>query len=287
MAESENNQPEKKISPNRNFVKDCVEYIPFAKPVWNFFIREGKAVRNGWLAFAVIAGFFFWWGHSHAERNVDSKLSGTTNYFSGRIDGLNDELKDAKHDRDHYQEMLAPFQAMAIAKYTNAPMDQRLDLLADGIAKKFTNVVQMIERDRPVIHLEVNGVKIQSYESAKPGSLVQMTPMLLTNRQIQLKVMNDSEVTAEHITISFRGDVESSNVLADQWISSPFGTMPSNWNQWYSKSDNSIPYGDWWAPQTIQISPNFARSNLITEFTVHADRSKNWAYAINFILSNN
>jgi hypothetical protein len=138
MEESDK-PPEEKPTPNQQAVEDLSWDIPFARTIGNFFIREGKAVKNGWLAVAIIAGITFWLTHSLTEVNIDTEISGVTNYFNGEISNLRGQLTDAKQDRDKYQVMLAPFEAMAIAKYTNAPLDQRLDLLANQMGTIQTN----------------------------------------------------------------------------------------------------------------------------------------------------
>jgi hypothetical protein len=142
MAEPEEKPPEKEPSVWKQFLEDLSWDVPFARAFGNLllrlFVAEGKAVRHGWFAFVVFIGVAVWITHSRTEGDIDEKLSGITNYFSGQISGLNNQLsdlkgqlKDARQDRDKYQMMLAPFEAMAIAKYTNAPMDQRLDLLGN------------------------------------------------------------------------------------------------------------------------------------------------------------
>src|SRR4051812_9598285 len=54
-------------SPNRRFVENFLTDIPFATAIWNFFIREGKAVKHGWIAFLFIAIIFGWIGYSLAD----------------------------------------------------------------------------------------------------------------------------------------------------------------------------------------------------------------------------
>jgi hypothetical protein len=177
--------------------------------------------------------------------------------------------------------MLSPFEAFALAKYTNAPIEQRLEMLSATMSL----ITNALASDRPILHLEINGTKIASCESPKLGENLNLVPILLnTNRQIGLHIFNDSEVTAEHITIDFMAPVDSTNILADQWILEP--KNPNGWNQWHSVAADS--YGDIqvWSPQTVVISQGFKQRFLTGEFFIHADRSATWAYAVSFIFQN-
>lgn len=56
MAEPEVKPPEQKLTPNQQAIEDLSWDILFFRTIWNFFVREGKIVKNGWLAIAVIVG---------------------------------------------------------------------------------------------------------------------------------------------------------------------------------------------------------------------------------------
>jgi hypothetical protein len=40
-------------TPNQQAIEDLSWDIPFVRTIGNFFIRDGKAVKNGWLAVAI------------------------------------------------------------------------------------------------------------------------------------------------------------------------------------------------------------------------------------------
>jgi len=127
MVEPEHKPPEQKLSPWKQFLEDLSWDITFVRAFGNLFLgilyEEGKGVKSGWFAFIIFTVIAFWGGFHYSERNIDAKLSGITNYFGGElgkrdadISNLKGQLCDAKQDRDKYQMMLAPFEAMAIAK---------------------------------------------------------------------------------------------------------------------------------------------------------------------------
>jgi hypothetical protein len=310
MAESDDKPPEKKLSPWKQFLEDVSWDIWFFRAFGNLlfglFFEEGKAVKSGWFAFAVFTVIAFWGGCHYSERNIDAKLSGITNYFSGELDKkeadiseLRGELSDAKADRDKNQLMLAPFQAMAIAKYTNAPMDQRLDLLAQGMAA-ITNALGNLHSDIPSFELRVN----DSTNSIMSGSVLALSEA----REIKLWVGNIGNATAENLTIAITAPISSANLNFSGWRPQAgiveLNTMKTlDWlGEWRTVSDQSVAIGDAFeAPPLILskrlTSPSFTvgavnqvfhsvgslRFNLPTnsvlpalpvEIRVYADRSK-------------
>jgi hypothetical protein len=260
MAESDDKPPEQKLTPNQQAIEDLSWDIIFFRTIWNFFVREGEVVKNDWLAIFVIVGIAVWITHSVTKSGIDDTVS-----------NLKGQLTEAKADRDKNQLMLAPFEAMAIAKNTNAPLNQRLDLLVNAM----TAVTNAIASDKPVLHLEINGFKFTSYESPKVGDVMPSTSLLLnTNRQIALFVVNDSTVTAEHITVDFVADIDSSNILADQWVLEP--KVLGGRNHWHSVATDTQGAMGGWTPQTIVISQTFKNRFLNGQFLIHADRSTTW-----------
>ena len=219
--------------------------------------------------------------YSDVIGNLKTEIADTNSYFVGEFNNLKGQLADAKHDRDHYQEMLAPFEAYALAKYTNAPIDERLELYGQTLSV----ITNELAGDRPILHLEINGAKCGNYESPKLGTILQYTPTLVnTNRRIALYIVNDSEVTAEKTSIDFIADIDPTNVLADQWLLEP--KSANGWNHWHLVATDS--YGDvqGWYPQAIIISQHFNQPFLMTQFSIHADRSKTWVYPVSFKFQN-
>jgi hypothetical protein len=275
---------EQKPTLTEQAIEDLSWEIPGARFLLNFFIREGKVVKNGWLAFAVIVGITIWLTHSWTNRDVDSKISTATNYISGelakketKISTLKGELSDAKQDRDKYQLLLAPFEAMAISKYTNAPLDQRLELYSQTLSA----ITNKLESDRPIIHLEINGQKIVGYDSPRVGMTWPAPPFLLNkNRQIAMRIFNDSDVSAEHINISFTAVTDTTNILADQWILEPINNGA---NHWHIVAIDSVDTMATWFPQTVTVSQAFNQPNLEAQIVIHADRSRTRLYPVTFI----
>ncbi len=269
MAEPEK-PAEEKLSPNQQVIEDLSWDIPFGRTIGNFFIREGKAVKNGWLAVAVIVGIAVIITHSRTEGDIDAKLSGLTNYFNGEISNFKGQLADAKQDRDKYQMMLAPFEAMAIVKYTNAPMEQRLTLLSE-----------MLVSIEPELNLEVEGIMLTNitFQLGSP-IMPNITIMIGTNRDIPFKVGNVSESTAEHLTIDFVANIDPTNISADQWTLEPKNSDGEN--HWHLVATDTYGKDETWHTQTIHLKPSWRQNFLLGQIRTHAGRSKTKEYVVLF-----
>lgn len=263
MSELPEKQPEQKPTPNQETVDDLLWEIPFARPIWKFFVREGKAVKNGWVAVAVVVGITVWITYSKTAAGIDARVSGLTNYFNGEISGLKGQLSEAKQDRDKYQMLLAPFEAMAISKYTNAPMDQRLDLLITGMVA-ITNALGSLHTDIPSFELRVN----DSTNLIAGGSVVALS----NAREIRLWVRNIGEATAENLTIAFSAPVSSPDLNFSSWRPQAgivkLNTMEKlDWiGEWRIVSDQSVAIGEAFEAPPLILSKNLPSPS----FTVSA-----------------
>jgi hypothetical protein len=83
-------------SKNRQFLEGCLDNVPFARAVWNFFVSEGKAVKSGWLAFILLGLICGWLGYQLSE--FRSKDIIATNETS--INALQTQLGNAERSRD-------------------------------------------------------------------------------------------------------------------------------------------------------------------------------------------
>ena len=126
-------------SPNKKAVEEAVGELPFGKVIYGFFIREGKAVKQGWLAVLIIGGGLLWFGNEHGSRSADKEVA--------KMQG---ELDDAKRDRDKFQiqmtqaqDALAPWKELANSQYPGEPINKSLNLLlqkVDALQKAMQNV---------------------------------------------------------------------------------------------------------------------------------------------------
>jgi hypothetical protein len=275
--------PEQKPTPTQQAVEDISWDIPFARTILNTFVKEGKAVKSGWLAFAVIAGITFWITHSWTESGVDAKISTATNYLSGElskmgteISNLKGQLTDAKQDRDKYQMMLAPFEAMAIAKYTNAPLDERLDLLANGMMV-ITNAMRGFAK-QAVLELCVND-RTNLISKEWEDKLIEVNNFLIvTNRQIRINLLNLSKFTATHAFVDFVAPIDPTNVIVDGWHQGE--AISTGWNHWRYDVDHSIPSKNGWRISTILILTNFTTDSFFARFDAGADNAETKSYFI-------
>lgn len=108
------------------------------KPLNAWFWTEATAMRKGWELFCFMMAVIIWasihFTHKADNGNFQNQLKAVTDANTD----LQGQLKDAKHDRDHYQEMLAPFEAYAMSKYSGNGADA-LKKLSDDISQMESN----------------------------------------------------------------------------------------------------------------------------------------------------
>jgi uncharacterized membrane-anchored protein YhcB (DUF1043 family) len=142
-----NSQPEPQTpatTPQKQFLHTLIDELPHAKAIQGFIYREGKAVWNGWIVFGIIAAIVAWFAFSKGY-----------DFGAKKLESVQGELKDAKQDRDKYQMMLAPFQAMAMQIYTNVPIDKRLEHLTAQFSSTSSNLLAALDADKPVFELYI------------------------------------------------------------------------------------------------------------------------------------
>ena len=264
--DSENQSQSNPQNHKKKFVEDVLMELPYAKAIRNYFFREGKAFYDGFLVFAILAGLIGWFaalkGYEYGAKNLESTKG---------------ELKDAKQDRDKYQLMLAPFQAMAIQVYTNIPIDKRLDYLAAQFSSVSSNLTATLESQNPSFQLYCNDKLITN------GSVIS----LKNNRTVGLTVRNTSPVTAEHVAMQF---MAPSGLAVSNLIGNPFwqpinAAAVDNVNMeihksdlvsdWEWKANDSIPGYGLKEVNSFDISTNMNWPVIGgAVFKVYADRSK-------------
>jgi len=182
MAEEPEKQPEKTEkagkTPNQQFVEDFVSEFPYAKPILKYIRREGRAIYDGFIVFGIIALIIGWFAFSKGY-----------DYGAKALETTKGELKDAKGDRDKYQLMLAPFQAMAIQVYTNVPLDKRLDYFTSQFLTFKTNLLTDIEAEKPFFDFFINNRLVTN------GSVISVKE----SRQLEINIRNSSEISAENL----------------------------------------------------------------------------------------
>jgi hypothetical protein len=285
MAKPEQEPPDKKTSPWKQFIEDASWDIPGARAFGNLFlaifILEGKAVKNGWIAFFVFTLIAFWGGCHYSERNIDTKLSGITNYFGGilakresDISELKGQLSEVKQERDKYQLMLAPFQAAALKIYTNEPLNQRLDLLATemGNISKQANVIFRINDNE---NLVTTDDPIGTYFTIS-------NRIAITNGQMRLGLINKSKYPAINGFVDFAAGVDSTNLILNDWAQQPAEPGGGHWR--YSV-EKSIPHNHDWHIATIMLSTNFTKGRFWGRFDVGADNSETKTYYVDFFVN--
>jgi hypothetical protein len=256
MSEPSPKPEEPKPTHNQQAWDDFLWEIPFARPIWNYFVREGKAVKNGWVSVAIIVGVAVFLTRSCALSGVDERFSDVTNSFSSDISNLKGQLADAMRDRDKYQTMLAPFEAMAIAKYTNAPMEQRLELLIAGL-NNITNVLNDMQSKEVILSLIINDQTNITGTSIRPERVWHADNIFtVSNRYIGIVIVNHCEYPAAEPSVDFISTIDATNVaFPSGWQKVP--KQPDGNNAWYIPSEGYLSSDTTLPEPAITISTNY------------------------------
>jgi hypothetical protein len=262
-----------------------LERYPEAKPVREYLGEKMPGVKlKRWVVFllltiglATLGSYFV---HRADKSSFDSKISSTNVFYAGElakkendISKLEGQLSDAKSDRDKYQMMLAPFQAAALKIYTNEPLQNRLDLLANelgGLSKQSD------------IELKINDATNLVSEDVHIGANPVNNFITLTDRTIRVQIFNKSKYPAIKSSVHFVAPIDPTNLAASGWVSQPGDGYGRN--HWRYDADSSIPRNYRWYASTIEISTNRASAYFIAECDISADNAETKDYVIGFSL---
>jgi len=270
---------------NQQVIHDVAEKVPFHKTFKLLFFRDKKFVKEGFLVFLLIAVLSAFAGYKWEKSRADSEMAGVRQGNEKMVNQLKGELSATKQDRDKYQILLAPYEAYALAKYTNAPIDQRLELLTAAMLS-FTN---QFNADKPILGLQINGQTINPLagnlkkgDDLYPNATIQLS----TNREISIVVVNDSEATAEHITVDFFAGIDVTNVVANGWLLEVPGA--NNVNNWRITAEASFGQFEnlYLGQYPIKILPNYKKQFLTAHIRLHSDRSKTFMFVVLFVFPN-
>ena len=214
---------------------------------------------------------------------INSDYTTKAGQLHDTISGLNSQLTDAKQERDKYQLMLAPFQAAALKIFTNAPLDQRLDLLADemGIITNALGVMGGFAK-QAILELRANGQTNLSYSYADLGQVNEVTNHITMSNvwQIQISILNRSKFPALHGFVDLFAVSDPTNVVATGWQPEPFAYGRAYWRY---DANLSIPKNGEWYVATIIISTNLSQSVLHTQIDFSADNAETKSCFIEFL----
>ena len=214
--------------------------------------------------------------------NAIKDLIVATNSLSRNLDEKRGELAQAIQERDKYQLLLSPFEAMAIAKYTNAPVDQRLDLLITAMTA-FTNVLNRMESEKPNFALRINGTTLKEVDNT-PGAVVDSTPILIKKSDlVTIEVENTSKTTAQHVTIDFYAPINQTNFTTEGWNPEPGDGQGRN--HWTITSQYPLPQHGIFQANPFKVLPGYNQQLLGAHIYVCADNSISHEFAALLLFS--
>lgn len=198
-------------------------------------------------------------------RKAESTMAATNSFRDSEKSGLsttiqtqNTTISDLKHDKDgllrqsdkfeekaqNAENALAPWKQLANSQFTNAPFNQRLDLLFEHVAA--------LEVIRPRFDVNLNG------RSLKDGTAV----VLSNTRSMQIDVVNTGEETAFDVTIVLFLPIASTNAECSGWEKASGMVYNKNrqelkgWSSWRIISQNDLSADDSFGTPSFTISTN-------------------------------
>jgi hypothetical protein len=116
------------VSQVKDITKDVLVDIPFGTAVYNYFIQEGRVVKNGWVAFVVFSGLALWigwaWGNSgQAELRSDNENLKRDNQLLSQKNG-------------DLELTVAPLIARAAKEFPGEEINQSLKKIVSELAMK-------------------------------------------------------------------------------------------------------------------------------------------------------
>jgi hypothetical protein len=126
--------------------KDCVlEYVPFARTLWNFTKSEAKGVKNGWVLFLVLAVAIVALVHCHDPWREPKKAINPAQQLSPPITfDINQTDAEARKRIETLERQLK------LANETIGRQQVELDPLGKPIASvRFTVSIDMLDRNDP------------------------------------------------------------------------------------------------------------------------------------------
>jgi hypothetical protein len=213
-------------------------------------------------------------------------LTGKIQERDTRISELIQERDKAQIESQNDKNALASWIILAKSSNTNTPLTERLDILTGWVeanTKSLTNALSSIGPSMPEFELYVNGILITNDNVIS----------LKESRQLQLKVFNKTQATAEQLSVGFLAPfaLATSNVIASTWELSPGATGFENGhmtdkvavNCWIWTANKSLGGFSGYNVNTIEISTNYPAQTypvLPVKFYVYSNRSKYQAFVL-------
>lgn len=163
---------------------------------------------------------------------------------------------------------------MAIAKYTNAALDQRLDLLANEMSEISKQAILSMQINDRTNLIQTD---VQSGQTVTVSNVV-----VLHDRQIQIYLSNKSKFPALKGCVDFLAKIDATNVDCPGWIPQPSDTLGNN--HWRYDVDRSIAKDHAWHISTVTLSTNYSGKSFIGRFETDADNSEALDYLIQFVV---
>jgi hypothetical protein len=244
-------------------------------------------------------------GLTSANANLSSVIqtnSITVQNQSQKIQDLQFQLSNMIADRnkeqvlaDSAQNALASWIMLAKSSNTNTPLTERLDMLTKWVernvdlltnstygSESISNLLSTIESEKPKLHLYCNNQLLTN------GSIIN----LKVNREIKLKVVNESEMSTDGLMVAFRAPdaIGITNVNGDFWQPEgnaigidDSGLHDANFHNWLWFSDGMMPGRSVRPVNGLNISTNMSLPSFYCSFKLSANRAMGQRYLVEMV----
>lgn len=261
--------------------------------------------------FSVVVFSFTSCHANHKIEKVRSDYQNTNSYISGQLANTKDELDKTKKDFDQkktdYVTEIADLKSdrnerlqskdAEILKLTGE-RDSALQRAAmvESMPGNLFNIYTNIAANAPtnlnqfatildgISNVVANASIIPKFKLLINNFPILKNPTVLvsTNRSIQIQVENDSDISAENLTILFFSTLDVTNFIkSDDWKQN--GTTGNKQIViWQAKADFVIAGGNSFTASTFGISTNYNNPILGSQIDIYSAKSKKQTYFINF-----
>ena len=118
----------KEASPVKKLVEDIASDIPFVTAFYNFLFAEGKLVKNGWLAFLIIAGLALWIGYDWRGSEVEKMKTD--------IENLKRDNQLLNQKNGDLELTIAPLIARAAKEFPGEEINESLKKIVSELAAR-------------------------------------------------------------------------------------------------------------------------------------------------------
>ena len=210
----------------------------------------------------------------HANEIANLKVD-----YNEKLRSKDAELQKMASERDNALQRIAIMEAMPgglLSIYTNLA------------ANAPTNLNKFAEILRDITNSVTQNLNIPKFRTSLNNNLLRedatWNVAFSTNRAVFLSVMNDSDVTADKLTIEVEIFADKTNFWsAHDWENNSIVSLKQEANWWTMEANKIVPGRNGFNATTFEISTNYNAPYLDTHIQVFCSTSKIQTYNVKFV----